>query len=696
MIEALARRCRLFAGSVRNLTVPHDLDPNDDVSLGTWIDAAAARLGVEAEPVELLYAEVQQFVGRRGPLLIRLPGDAPVRFIALIGRHGKSVIIFGPDLAEHKLSPEVVRSALCQDFDDKMTPRVDQVLNAAGIPENVRDRVRTGILQETLRTARLDGVWMLRLSPGAGFLEQIFHAGVPQRMLGLIGAHTIQYLFFLLSWWIVGKAALEGHMERGWLLAWALLLLTLVPFRLLTTWLQGLVAIEVGAILKQRLLFGALRLEPEEVRHQGAGQLLGRVIESESVESLALSGGFLGLFALIELVFATAVLYAGAGGSLHVSLLFGWIGASVLLGWRYWRHRQRWTETRLNITHDLVERMVGHRTRIAQELRERWHEGEDQALEHYLQRSLAMDRTGVLLTALVPGSWLVVGLLGLAPAFASGRASPAELAVGLGGILLAYGALGKLVSGLRYFAGAAISWTQVAALFHAAARPEMPGSPSFALALPTDRNGTATGHEILEAHDVSFRYGDRVEPAFKNLNLTVRAGERLLLEGPSGGGKSTLVALLTGLRLPSTGLILLGGLDRQTLGSAGWRRRVVAAPQFHENHVLTETLAFNLLMGRRWPPRAADLDEAEAICNELGLGDLLKRMPSGLFQMVGETGWQLSHGERSRMYIARALLQRADLVIFDESFAALDPENLAKALGCVLDRAPTLMVVAHP
>ncbi len=441
MIEALARRCGLFTGSVQNLTVPHDLESNDDTSLGTWIDAAAACLGVEAEPVELHYAEVQRFVGRTGPALIRLPGKT--RFIALIGRHGKSVVIFGPDLAEHKLLPQVVRSTLCQDFDDDMTPRVDQMLNAAGIPENVRDRVRTGILQETLRTAtaRLDGVWILRLSPGAGFLEQIFHAGVPQRMLGLIGAHTIQYLFFLLSWWIVGKAALEGHMERGWLLAWALLLLTLVPFRLLTIWLQGLVAIEVGAILKQRLLYGALRLDPEEVRHQGAGQLLGRVIESESVESLALSGGFLGLFAVIELVFAAAVLYASAGGSLQVLLLLVWIAASVLLGWRYWRHRRAWTETRLNITHDLVERMVGHRTRIAQELREQWHEGEDQALEHYLQRSLAMDRTGVLLTALVPGSWLVVGLVGLAPAFASGRASPAELAVGLGGILLAYGAL---------------------------------------------------------------------------------------------------------------------------------------------------------------------------------------------------------------------------------------------------------------
>jgi ATP-binding cassette, subfamily B, bacterial len=67
-----------------------------------------------------------------------------------------------------------------------------------------------------------------------------------------------------------------------------------------------------------------------------------------------------------------------------------------------------------------------------------------------------------------------------------------------------------------------------------------------------------------------------------------------------------------------------------------------------------------------------------------------------MLQMVGETGWQLSHGERSRLYIARALLQGADLVILDESFAALDPETLHRSLRCVLDRTPTLLVIAHP
>jgi ATP-binding cassette, subfamily B, bacterial len=71
-------------------------------------------------------------------------------------------------------------------------------------------------------------------------------------------------------------------------------------------------------------------------------------------------------------------------------------------------------------------------------------------------------------------------------------------------------------------------------------------------------------------------------------------------------------------------------------------------------------------------------------------------MPAGMMQVVKDTGWQLSHGERSRLFLARALLERADLIVLDESFAALDPENLRLSLSCVLETAPTLLVIAHP
>jgi ATP-binding cassette subfamily B protein len=196
--------------------------------------------------------------------------------------------------------------------------------------------------------------------------------------------------------------------------------------------------------------------------------------------------------------------------------------------------------------------------------------------------------------------------------------------------------------------------------------------------------------------NLHFRYTGRHEPVLRGVNLRIGPRDRLLVEGPSGGGKSTLGALLTGLRAPDAGVVLVGGLDRQTLGDPGWRRRVVAAPQFHENHLISASLAFNLLMGRHWPATQRDLECAQETCEDLGLGPLLERMPGGLMQMVGETGWQLSHGERSRVFIARALLQNADLVVLDESLGALDPETLERTMRSVRKRAPALIVIAHP
>ena len=92
-----------------------------------------------------------------------------------------------------------------------------------------------------------------------------------------------------------------------------MVLLTSIPFELLVIWLQGLLTVGLGGLFKQRLLVGTLQLHPEEVRDQGIGQFLGRVLEAETLETLMLGGGFAALIAVIELVTATLLLGLGAG-----------------------------------------------------------------------------------------------------------------------------------------------------------------------------------------------------------------------------------------------------------------------------------------------------------------------------------------------------------------------------------------------
>jgi ATP-binding cassette subfamily B protein len=670
----------------RGVNPPFPIPPRPEAlpdALAHWLESAAQTLGLEAQPAETTYADFERHLRHMGPALLHVPTDSGPQFLAIL----PGAKLLTPDLRIIPADRALIRSALCAAMEAPIVREIQNTLDRARIPPSKQPRARDAILRERLGAQRIRGIWLLRLPPGASFREQLRRARIPRRLLALCAAHAIQYGLWILAWYIAGKNVLSGAVDRAWLIPWALLLLTLVPLRILITRLQGWVAIGAGALLKQRLFLGALRLDPDSIRHQGAGQLLGRVLESEAVEALALSGGFLALVALIEIVAAMFVLAAGAGGLLQSALLFIWLFIVAAIAWKYFQRNRDWTDVRRAMTHQLVESMAGHRTRLAQLAADGWHAGEDEALENYVKSSRAMDRSTVRLIALAPRGWLVLGLLGLTPALVYGNDSPARIAIAVGGTLLAYRAWRRLTAGAWQLAGAAVAWQRTSVLFGAATRQELPGSldPAAAPSSPL----------VVEARDLTFRYNHRAEPVLRGANLAIPRGGRVVLKGASGGGKSTLVSLLSGVRQPTSGRVLVDGLDRAALGAAEWRRRLAAAPQFHENHVLAETFAFNLFLGRHSVLTPADFEEAQAVCEELGLGPLLARMPAGLLQMVGETGWQLSHGERSRLYIARALLQNAELVVLDESFAALDPENLKRAVECAVKRAPSLLAIAH-
>jgi ATP-binding cassette subfamily B protein len=298
----------------------------------------------------------------------------------------------------------------------------------------------------------------------------------------------------------------------------------------------------------------------------------------------------------------------------------------------------------------------------------------------------------MVLASLAARGWLLIGVAAIGfGAIATGDAKIAPVAIALGGVLLVYRALRSMVNGAtRVVAAGRAAW-QLRALLRAADRSDPPVSPRHAVR-PEDSSGKTA---LLAAHQVGMSYPGRARPVLVDCSVSLAAGDRLLVLGPSGAGKTTLASLLSGSQQPTHGLLLLDGMDYASLRGF-WRRWVVAVPQFNDNHVFHGSLAFNLLLGREWPPRRQMLVEAEALCRELHLGPLLDKMPAGLEQIVGEVGWQLSHGEQSRLFVARALLQRPDVVILDESFGALDPESLRSCFETVLARARTLVLIAHP
>ncbi|MBI5546250.1 MAG: ABC transporter ATP-binding protein [Deltaproteobacteria bacterium] len=639
------------------------------------------------------FADAAEVLREAGPALLAAPGEAG--FWALVRTRGAQATLIDGEGRLLRVRLEQLRAALCASLEASPAARsVDQVLERAGVPERRRARARLALLHERIGQRPAGSAWLLRLPAAAPMRHLLSEAGVFRHLAHVLVAHGAEFLLAIVGWWLVGLGALEGRFEAGWLAAWSLLLITAIPVRVAAVRAAARLSIAAGAAMKRRLLAGALSLEPEEVRHQGAGQLLGRVLESDAVESLMLTGGLAAAVAGLQLVLSVPVLAAGAAPGWHLALFAVWTGAAVLIAFTEWRWRKRWTTSRLQMTHDLVERMVGHRTRLAQEPRASWHDEEDRLLEGYLTLSAPCDEAGAVSTACLHRGWLLLGVLGLAPVFLAGEPAAGAMAVSLGGVVLGAQGWRQLAAGLSQLMGAALSFQSVRPLFSAVERERERGSASNAEVgpeLPSEQSAAP-----LEIRDLRFRFPGRVNRVLNGCSLTIRPGDRLLLDGPSGSGKTALAAVLAGLRRPESGLVLWGGVDQETLGGPGWRRRVAYAPQFHENHVLSGTLAFNLLLGRGWPPTASELQEAEGVCRELGLGPLLERMPAGLQQTVGETGWQLSHGECGRLFIARGLLQRPDLLILDESFASLDPENLEQALQCVLSRVKTVLLVAHP
>jgi subfamily B ATP-binding cassette protein HlyB/CyaB len=175
------------------------------------------------------------------------------------------------------------------------------------------------------------------------------------------------------------------------------------------------------------------------------------------------------------------------------------------------------------------------------------------------------------------------------------------------------------------------------------------------------------------------------------LQLAVAPGACIALLGPSGSGKSTLARLLLGFYLPTHGTIRIDGRDTRNLSANELRLQFGVVPQ--ETRLFSGTVYDNLALAQ---PHASFAEIIEA-CRMAEMHDSIEALPQGYQTLVGEHGAGLSGGQKQRIAIARALLRRPRILLFDEATASLDRET-AEAIGRTVSRLHgkvTMLFIAH-
>ena len=194
----------------------------------------------------------------------------------------------------------------------------------------------------------------------------------------------------------------------------------------------------------------------------------------------------------------------------------------------------------------------------------------------------------------------------------------------------------------------------------------------------------------IRLRGVSFKYGCRA-PVLEDVDLRIPAGKIVAIVGESGSGKSTLLKLLMRFYDPTAGRILIDGVDLRDFELASLRARIGVVSQ--EPFIFSGTVRENIALGLP----GATLDEVIQATRAAGLDEFIAGLPERYETVIGERGANLSGGQRQRLAIARALLKKPEILIFDEATSHLDTaterviqRNLKTALA-----GKTVLLVAH-
>jgi len=206
----------------------------------------------------------------------------------------------------------------------------------------------------------------------------------------------------------------------------------------------------------------------------------------------------------------------------------------------------------------------------------------------------------------------------------------------------------------------------------------------------TNRNASETGFKQLKLENISYRYPNTSKDSISNVNLEINQGDFIGLIGPSGAGKTTLVDIILGFLKPSKGILKFNSHDAHD-DIKGWLAHCAYLPQ--DIFLINGTLKENITLSKD-DIKIKELDEALKLSR---LNPILKDLDDGLDTDIGDKGVRLSGGQKQRVSIARAVFNKSDVLLLDESTSALDSETEAAVINelMTLRNEKTIISIAH-
>jgi len=242
----------------------------------------------------------------------------------------------------------------------------------------------------------------------------------------------------------------------------------------------------------------------------------------------------------------------------------------------------------------------------------------------------------------------------------------------------------------------------VGAQFHASVEGAAAAEQAFGIldtpvpaagARPLARRAPATDlhRDTITLREVTLSYPGRDQPALDRVSLTLRPGDHIALTGPSGAGKTSLLALLLRFAEPSGGTIDVGDADLAAIPASAWLAQIAWVPQ--HPYLFTGSAAANIALGQP----AADREAIARAARLAGAAGFIEALRDGYDTQLGERGLRLSAGQRQQIALARAFLRDAPLLLLDEPTAHLDPVSagqVRRAIGTLM-AGRTVIDVTH-